>query len=86
MSNVSVSPIWYWCVFFLYIIFLLYVGISAYRKQKASSSAEEENNDYWITGRSQPAYMVGMSIASGWMLIGMILSVRKKQKRCLKSL
>lgn len=72
MGNVSVSPIWYWFVFFLYIIFLLYVGISAYRKQKASASAEEENNDYWITGRSQPAYMVGMSIASGWMLIGMI--------------
>lgn len=72
MGNVSVSPIWYWFVFFLYIVFLLYVGISAYKKQKASASAEEENNDYWITGRSQPAYMVGMSIASGWMLIGMI--------------
>lgn len=72
MGNVNVSPIWYWFVFFLYIAFLLYVGVSAYRKQKASASAEEENNDYWITGRSQPAYMVGMSIASGWMLIGMI--------------
>lgn len=72
MGDASVSPLWYWLVFFLYIVFLLYVGVSAYKKQKASASAEEENNDYWITGRSQPAYMVGMSIASGWMLIGMI--------------
>jgi solute:Na+ symporter, SSS family len=62
----------YWLVFFVYIIFLICVGINAYKKQKASASAEEENNDYWITGRSQPAFMVGMSIASGWMLIGMI--------------
>lgn len=62
----------YWLVFFAYIIFLVFVGLNSYRKQKAASNAEEENNDYWITGRSQPAYMVGMSIASGWMLIGMI--------------
>lgn len=62
----------YWIVFFVYILFLLFVGLSAYKKQKSAANAEEENNDYWITGRSQPAYMVGMSIASGWMLIGMI--------------
>lgn len=72
MGTANISPLWYWLVFFAYIIFLIYVGLNAYKKQKASASAEEENNDYWITGRSQPAYMVGMSIASGWMLIGMI--------------
>lgn len=71
-SGGNVSPLWYWLVFFVYIAFLIYVGLDAYKKQKASASAEEEHNDYWITGRSQPAYMVGMSIASGWMLIGMI--------------
>lgn len=68
----EVSPLWYWLVFFAYIVFLISVGLNAYRKQKSIGSAEEENNDYWITGRSQPAYMVGMSVASGWMLIGMI--------------
>ena len=72
MANADISPLWYWFVFFLYIAFLLYVGLDAYKKQKACASAEEEQNDYWITGRSQPAYMVGMSVASGWMLIGMI--------------
>ncbi|MDQ7093517.1 sodium:solute symporter [Desulfosporosinus sp. PR] len=72
MGGSDVSPLWYWFVFFLYIAFLIYVGLNAYRKQKSSASAEEESNDYWITGRSQPAYMVGMSVASGWMLIGMI--------------
>lgn len=68
----DVSPLWYWLVFFAYIIFLIVVGLNAYRTQKSTASAEEEHNDYWITGRSQPAYMVGMSVASGWMLIGMI--------------
>ena len=72
MGSTDVSPLWYWLVFVLYIVFLISVGLNAYKKQKASASAEEEHNDYWITGRSQPAYMVGMSVASGWMLIGMI--------------
>lgn len=72
MGNADVSPIWYWMVFLLYIVFLIAVGVNAYKKQKASATAEEEHNDYWITGRTQPAYMVGMSVASGWMLIGMI--------------
>ncbi|SDI40397.1 sodium:solute symporter family protein [Desulfosporosinus hippei] len=72
MGNADVSPLWYWLVFFAYIVFLIVVGLNAYRTQKATASAEEEHNDYWITGRSQPAYMVGMSVASGWMLIGMI--------------
>ncbi len=73
MGNVTdVSPIWYWLVFFAYIAFLIGVGLNAYKKQKSIGNAEEESNDYWITGRSQPAYMVGMSVASGWMLIGMI--------------
>jgi solute:Na+ symporter, SSS family len=72
MGSAEVSPLWYWFVFFLYIAFLISVGLNAYRKQKSSANAEEESNDYWITGRSQPAYMVGMSVASGWMLIGMI--------------
>lgn len=71
-ASANVSPLWYWAVFFLYIAFLIYIGVDAYRKQKSKASAEEEHNDYWITGRSQPAYMVGMSVASGWMLIGMI--------------
>jgi SSS family solute:Na+ symporter len=48
------------------------LGSKAYIQQRKSKSAKDESNDYWITGRSQPAYMVGMSIASGWMLIGMI--------------
>lgn len=68
----TLSHLAYWLVFFAYIAFLLYIGINAYKKQKAAKNAEAENNDYWITGRSQPAIMVGMSIASGWMLIGMI--------------
>ena len=72
MGYADVSPLWYWLVFIAYIVFLIAVGLNAYKKQKATSSAEEEHNDYWITGRSQPAYMVGMSVASGWMLIGMI--------------
>ncbi len=72
MGSGNVSPLWYWLVFFAYIAFLIYIGVNAYRKQKASTSAEEEHNDYWITGRNQPAYMIGMSVASGWMLIGMI--------------
>lgn len=72
MVTSNVSPIWYWLAFIAYIVFLLYIGLDSYRKQKSSASAEEEHHDYWITGRSQPAYMVGMSIASGWMLIGMI--------------
>ncbi|KJR45372.1 Proline/sodium symporter PutP [Desulfosporosinus sp. I2] len=72
MGNADVSPLWYWLVFIAYIAFLIAVGLNAYKKQKSSASAEEEHNDYWITGRSQPAYMVGMSVASGWMLIGMI--------------
>ena len=72
MGSADVSPLWYWLVFCLYIAFLISVGLNAYKKQKSSASAEEEHNDYWITGRSQPAYMVGMSVASGWMLIGMI--------------
>jgi len=73
VGNVTdVSPIWYWLVFFAYIAFLIGVGLNAYKKQKSIGNAEEESNDYWITGRSQPAYMVGMSVASGWMLIGMI--------------
>src|SRR5665648_350568 len=72
MGYADVSPLWYWFVFFLYIAFLLGVGVNAYKKQKSSATAEEEHNDYWITGRTQPAYMVGMSVASGWMLIGMI--------------
>jgi len=71
-ASADVSPLWYWLVFFLYIGFLIYVGFDAYKKQKSAANAEEEHNDYWITGRSQPAYMVGMSVASGWMLIGMI--------------
>ena len=73
MGNAAdVSPLWYWLVFFAYIAFLIGVGLNAYKKQKSIGNAEEESNDYWITGRSQPAYMVGMSVASGWMLIGMI--------------
>lgn len=72
MANADVSPLWYWMVFIAYIVFLIAVGLNAYKKQKSAASAEEEHNDYWITGRSQPAYMVGMSVASGWMLIGMI--------------
>ncbi|SHJ10636.1 sodium:solute symporter family protein [Desulfosporosinus lacus] len=72
MGNADVSPLWYWLVFIAYIVFLIAVGLNAYKKQKSAASAEEEHNDYWITGRSQPAYMVGMSVASGWMLIGMI--------------
>ncbi|TGE35044.1 sodium:solute symporter [Desulfosporosinus fructosivorans] len=72
MGSADVSPLWYWLVFFAYIAFLIGVGVNAYKKQKSIGNAEEEHNDYWITGRSQPAYMVGMSVASGWMLIGMI--------------
>jgi len=68
----SVSTLWYWLVLLIYIAFCIYLGARAYAQQKTSATAEEEHNDYWITGRTQPAYMVGMSIASGWMLIGMI--------------
>lgn len=72
MKYGSVNPIWSWLVLSIYIVFCLYLGTKAYRQQKKSKSAKDESNDYWITGRSQPAFMVGMSIASGWMLIGMI--------------
>lgn len=68
----NVSPLWYWLVLLVYCGFVVYLGLKAYRQQKQAGSAEEENQDFWITGRSQPAYMVGMAIASGWMLIGMI--------------
>ncbi|MGB9793192.1 MAG: sodium:solute symporter family protein [Thermacetogeniaceae bacterium] len=72
MVRPDVSPIWYWLAFIAYIVFLLYVGLDSYRRQKSAKDAEDEHHDFWITGRSQPAYMVAMSIASGWMLIGMI--------------
>jgi solute:Na+ symporter, SSS family len=72
MNSNDVSPIWYWLVLLIYILFVGYLGWRAYQQQKACTTAEEEHNDFWITGRKQPAYMVGMSIASGWMLIGMI--------------
>lgn len=68
----EVSPLWYWLVLVIYCLFVVYLGWDAYKKQKSVSSAEEEHNDFWITGRTQPAYMVGMAVASGWMLIGMI--------------
>ncbi|MHB9093947.1 MAG: sodium:solute symporter family protein [Eubacteriales bacterium] len=68
----NVSPIWYWIVLIIYSAFCIYLGLDAYKKQKSSGSEEEEHHDFWITGRKQPAYVVGMSIASGWMLIGMI--------------
>ena len=68
----NVSPLWYWLVLLVYCGFVVYLGLKAYRQQKQAGSAEEENQDFWITGRSQPAYMVGMAVASGWMLIGMI--------------
>ncbi|ADG80927.1 sodium:solute symporter family protein [Thermincola potens] len=71
MGN-DVSPLWYWAVLLVYCLFVVYLGWDAYKKQKSAGSAEEEHHDFWITGRSQPAYMVGMSVASGWMLIGMI--------------
>ncbi|PKM81217.1 MAG: sodium:solute symporter [Firmicutes bacterium HGW-Firmicutes-14] len=70
--STEVSSIWYWLIFLIYCVLVVYLGWIAYRKQKTATSAEEEHNDYWITGRKQPAYLVGMSIASGWMLIGMI--------------
>lgn len=70
--NSNVSPLWYWLVLMVYFAFCIFLGLDAYKKQKNAGSAEAENNDYWITGRQQPAYLVGMSIASGWMLIGMI--------------
>lgn len=72
MKYGNVNPIWSWLVLMVYLVFCIYLGLKAYRQQKQSASANDESNDYWITGRSQPAYMVGMSIASGWMLIGMI--------------
>ncbi|HEY8891962.1 MAG TPA: sodium:solute symporter [Clostridium sp.] len=72
MKYGNVNPIWSWLVLFVYLGFCIYLGSRAYIQQKKSKNAEAESNDYWITGRSQPAYMVGMSIASGWMLIGMI--------------
>jgi len=72
MNQADVSPSWYWLVLLIYMLFVGYLGYRAYMQQKACGTAEEEHNDFWITGRKQPAYMVGMSIASGWMLIGMI--------------
>lgn len=72
MKYGNVNPIWSWLVLIVYIFFCIYLGTKAYIQQKKSANASDESNDYWITGRSQPAYMVGMSIASGWMLIGMI--------------
>jgi solute:Na+ symporter, SSS family len=72
MKYGNANPIWSWLVLFVYLCFLIYLGANAYKQQKKSKNAKDESNDYWITGRSQPAYMVGMSIASGWMLIGMI--------------
>jgi len=72
MKYGNVNPIWSWLVLIVYIAFCIYLGYRAYAQQKKSASANDECNDFWITGRSQPAYMVGMSIASGWMLIGMI--------------
>lgn len=71
MGN-EVSPLWYWLVLLVYCAFVVYLGMKAYKQQKSAGSAEEEHQDFWITGRSQPAYMVGMAVASGWMLIGMI--------------
>lgn len=72
MAAQDVSPLWYWLVLLIYCGFVVYLGLKAYRDQKVLGNAEAENHDFWITGRSQPAYMVGMAVASGWMLIGMI--------------
>lgn len=72
MNHNNVSAIWYWLVFLLYVGVVLYLGYRAYQQQKKMQNATDEHHDFWITGRKQPAYMVAMSIASGWMLIGMI--------------
>jgi len=72
VNSNDVSPIWYWLVFLIYIAFVGYLGYRAYKQQKGMQNATDEHHDFWITGRKQPAYMVAMSIASGWMLIGMI--------------
>lgn len=63
---------WLWAVLIVYFVFCIYLGVRAYKKQKKSSDAEEECYDFWITGRTQTAHTIAMSISSGWMLLGVI--------------
>ncbi|PKM83188.1 MAG: sodium:solute symporter [Firmicutes bacterium HGW-Firmicutes-14] len=66
----QLNAAWYWIALLIYFAVVLYLGWRAFQKQKAITNEEEEHNDFWITGRSQPSYMVGMSIAAGWLLMG----------------
>ncbi|WP_462271322.1 sodium:solute symporter family protein [Desulfobacter sp.] len=69
-SGTQYSPIVYWIPLLIFFIANLWIGWRSFRVQYNTADACEEHDDFWITGRKQPHYMVGMSIAAGWLLIG----------------
>lgn len=69
-QGATFSPIVYWIPLLIFFAANLYIGWRSFKVQCAAGDACEEHDDFWITGRKQPHYMVGMSIAAGWLLIG----------------
>lgn len=69
-TETQYSPIVYWIVLLAFFGANILIGYRAYIFQRKSKTDADEHHDFWLKGRSNDHWAVGMSIAAGWMLIG----------------
>lgn len=59
----------YWIVAVAYCAFLVAVGVASWRVRLHSSPARRIL-DFWLAGREMPGWILGVSLATGWLMLG----------------
>ena len=62
---------WCWIVFVVYSLVVISMGIYSWISKKKENK-EHCNLEFWMAGRSLPGWALGISLASGWLMLGWI--------------
>ena len=60
-----------WIVFILYSLIVIGMGVYSWLSRR-TKNREHCNVEFWMGGRSIPGWALGISIASGWLMLGWI--------------
>lgn len=60
-----------WLLFMIYSAVVIGMGIHSWRSRKKENK-EHCNLEFWMAGRSMPGWALGISLASGWLMLGWI--------------